>query len=63
MKVLDQVPALLRGRGAPQCLALECDCKERFLWSKIATPEVICPSCRRAETITVDAPILNGQRT
>lgn len=65
MKVLSEVPARLKGRGAMQSIAIECDCKEKFLWpfkAKIE-PRVICPTCRRAEVITEDAPILNGQMT
>lgn len=63
MKVLSEVPALLRGRGSPQAIAIECDCKEKFLWSfrPKVMPVVICPSCRREEMVTADAPILNGQ--
>ncbi len=63
MKVLSEIPPLLRGRGSPQAIAIECDCKEKFLWSFItdAMPVVICPTCRGEEVVPSDAPILNGQ--
>lgn len=63
MKVLPEVPALLRGRGSPQSIAVECDCKEKFIWPFRAKvlPQVKCPTCRKVEIITDDAPILNGQ--
>lgn len=63
MTPLTKVPAALRGRGAVQSLAIKCDCGETFLWPNITTPFVVCPTCRRTETITEDAPILNGQST
>lgn len=62
MTPLDKVPSALRGRGAPQCVAIKCDCGEIFLWGRIGTPDVTCPTCRKTETITVDAVIHNGQQ-
>jgi len=61
MTPLSSIPPQLRGRGHPQCLPIKCICGEIFLWGKINTPDVQCPTCRRVETLTVDAPIANGQ--
>lgn len=62
MTPLDTIPSALKGRGHPQCLAIKCDCGVTFLWGKIKTPEVQCPTCRRWEMLTVDVPINNGQQ-
>lgn len=61
MTPLDIIPSALKGRGHPQCLAIKCDCGEIFLWGKIKTPDVQCPTCKRVETLTTDALINNGQ--
>lgn len=61
MTPLDDIPPQLRGRGALQCLPIKCDCGEIFLWGKIKTPFVQCPTCKLEDTITVDVPIANGQ--
>lgn len=63
--VLKQIPAQLRGRGSMTSLALKHDCAGAgaFLWSKInARPDIKCPYCKTTETLTEDAPVLNGSQ-
>ena len=61
LTVLHSVPQLLRGRGYRATFALKCSCGSHFLWGRISDPrDIKCPNCGTIETLTEDAPILNG---
>jgi len=61
LTALKTIPQLLRGRGYAATFALQCSCGSKFLWGKTFDPRAIkCPSCGTIDTLTEDAPILNG---
>lgn len=54
MKVMDSIPRALKGRGASNCIPIECDCGEMFLFPGSRGRVVTCPTCKAVQTFADD---------
>lgn len=54
MKVLSEIPRSLKGRGHSDCVPIECDCGERFLFPNGRGRAVTCPTCKAVQTFADD---------
>jgi hypothetical protein len=54
MKVLPAIPHPLKGRGATDCIPIECDCGEMFLFPGGKGRTVRCPTCLVSSTFADD---------
>lgn len=54
MKALSEIPRDLKGRGNSDCVPIECNCGERFLFPGGKGRTVTCPTCKAVETFADD---------
>jgi hypothetical protein len=54
MKVMTAIPHTLKGRGPNNCVPIECDCGETFLFPNGRGRVVTCPTCKIAQTFADD---------
>lgn len=51
MKLLNAVPAQMVGRGHPNSVPIECECKTVLLWERRKGTLVRCPHCKAEKDV------------